>query len=99
MIIIAPIFLLLLGLSCILLVKGLHGIRVGDHPVCRRCGFDLFGQPAGTVVCGECGSSLSLPGAVVIGHRNRRTGLIAAGLFVLLPTLFAAVVIGTSRRS
>jgi len=29
-----------------LLLFGLRGRRVGDHPHCWRCGFDLFGKPA-----------------------------------------------------
>jgi hypothetical protein len=28
-----------------LLVFALRGRRVDDHPLCRKCGFDLFGKP------------------------------------------------------
>ena len=27
---------------------GLRGKRLGDHPVCAACGYDLFGQPPGS---------------------------------------------------
>jgi hypothetical protein len=84
------IFLLPLGLAATLIVRGVRGYRVGDHPVCSRCGFDLFGQPTGTVICGECGRSLAVPRSVLIGHHQRRPTFIAAGLVILLPMLFAA---------
>ena len=82
------VFLLPLGLAGTLIVRGVRGFRVGDHPVCRRCAFDLFGQPIGTIVCGECGSSLTIPGSVLIGHRQRRPTFVVAGLIILLPILF-----------
>jgi hypothetical protein len=84
------IFLLPLGLSASFIFRGLRGFRVGDHPICRRCAFDLFGQPVGTVICGECGSPLSQPNSVLIGHHQRRKGLILAGIFILIPVLLTA---------
>jgi cytochrome c-type biogenesis protein CcmH/NrfF len=41
-----PLLLLLLGV--LLVVRGMRGRAVDDHPICRRCGFDLFGRPEGS---------------------------------------------------
>src|SRR5690349_6074803 len=51
-----PAATLLLGV--VLLALGLRGRRVGDHPYCRRCGFDLFGLPPAHPACPECGADL-----------------------------------------
>ena len=61
-----------------LLAVGLRGRRTDDHPVCRRCGYDLTGGPADR--CPECGGDLSRRRAVRVGHRRRRPTLIAAAL-------------------
>ena len=76
-----------LGIS--LLRRGLRGRRVGDHPVCGKCGFDLFGLPKDQAKCPECGNDLSSPRAVQTGHRVRRMPLVYAGSALLL--LFALV--------
>src|SRR3954467_8495060 len=72
----------LLGLW--LLVRGLRGGRVGDHPRCRACGFDLFGLPSGRGRCTECGADLSRPRASVTGVRRRRPGMLAIGATLFL---------------
>src|SRR4051812_25169022 len=63
---------------------GWRGGRVGDHPACRRCGFDLFGRPEGSRVCPECGTDLERPRATVAGVRTRRPSLLLAGAAVAL---------------
>lgn len=63
------------GLSLALTLIALRGRRVDDHPICRRCGFDLFGRPAESNVCSECGADLAKRKAVRIGRRERRRGL------------------------
>jgi ribosomal protein L37E len=50
--------------------RGLRGVRLDDHPLCRRCGYDLYGAPAGTTTCTECGADLARPRAMKIGHRR-----------------------------
>jgi len=71
----------------VLLVRGLRGHRVGDHPVCARCGYDLFGLTPETTTCPECGADRMRPGAVRIGRRQRRRGSIIAGVILLLLAL------------
>ncbi len=78
-------------LIVVLLTAGLRGRRTDDHPLCRRCGFDLTGRAARTTVCGECGADLSPARAIRIGHRVRRRGLIAGGAGL---GMAAAVVLG-----
>src|SRR5688572_29100978 len=43
--------ILVLIAATVLLIAGLRGRRVDDHPLCRRCGFDLVGSPRESVVC------------------------------------------------
>jgi hypothetical protein len=90
-----PILLLALGIA--VLVRGLRGRRMDDHPICRKCGFDLIGRPAGSDRCPECGSDLDRPHAIQDGRRVRQRGLIATGsfliLFVLANAIFAAWVV------
>ena len=79
------------GLALTLL--GLHGRVAGDEPRCRRCGFDLRGNPAAEV-CGECGAALTRPDATRTGRRVRRPRLLAGGLALLLPAVLLGGVIG-----
>lgn len=76
---------LLLGIG--LMSVGLRGRRVGDHPYCRRCGFDLFGKPDSTPRCGECGADLQRPRATVIGQRRRRVFPLILGVLFCLAGL------------
>src|SRR5688500_12979417 len=75
---------LLLVAAAALLRVGLRGRRVDDHPVCRKCGFDLFGLPPEASNCPECGALLREGKAVRVGNRQRRGGMLAAGLVILL---------------
>jgi len=60
------------------------GKRVGDHPYCRKCGFDLFGKPEQSTRCSECGAELSQKRAVVIGVRVRGYKWLAASVFLFI---------------
>ena len=66
-----------------LLIWSWRGRRVGEHPHCRRCGFDLFGNPAANR-CGECGADLTRRRAVAVGLRRRRPLVAATALFLAL---------------
>lgn len=76
--------LLLLFIAPFLIWFGIRGRRVGDHPYCRRCGFDLFGRSKNTTQCSECGANLNARRAMVIGERRRRPIPIFVGLILLL---------------
>lgn len=87
----AMIPLLIIGL--LLLVKGRQGKPIDDHPLCRRCGFDLIGIPRESDRCSECGADIRAPGAIRIGHRRRRPILSLTG--GLIVGLFAAALVTT----
>jgi len=70
---------------------GWRGKRVGDHPVCRRCDFDLFGLPDRHPACPECGAHLSRNSAIATGRRRRRPVPLAIGVSILTPAAVGAV--------
>lgn len=74
--------LLLVGLATIAL--GWRGRVIDDHPHCRGCGFDLFKLYPAAATCPECGRALHRHGAVRIGGRAKRRGVIAAGAVLLV---------------
>ena len=76
---------------------GWRGRRVGDHPICRRCGFDLFGLPQGVTNCSECGADLSAPSAVRVGHRRKRGRVLAAGVLLVLLAGSLTALLGIAR--
>ena len=79
------VLLALLGLAgIVLLALGLRGRRVGDHPHCRRCGFDLIARPAGSMKCPECGSDLTRPHSTQTGLKRRRPVPLLAGAVMML---------------
>ncbi len=80
----ATVALLVAG---VLFVAGLRGQRIDDHPLCRRCGYDLTGKSADTTQCGECGSDLTAPKAIQLGHRVRRRGLVCLGIVLAVPSI------------
>lgn len=51
-----------------------RGRRIDDHPLCRKCGFDLTGRPETSRLCPECGRDVTLPRAIRVGHRRKRAG-------------------------
>ncbi|MDB5353693.1 MAG: hypothetical protein JWN24_146 [Phycisphaerales bacterium] len=84
----------LLLVSLALLALGIRGRRTDDHPVCRRCGFDLFGKPPESTRCSECGADLNRRRAVRLGNRARRPLVILLALPLLLAV---ACSLGTLR--
>lgn len=65
-----------------LVMFGRRGKRINDHPVCRRCGFDLIGHDPRPPRCPECGAELTKVRAVRTGARRRRTVPYIAGLLL-----------------
>ncbi len=88
-----------LAAGAFLLRRGWRGTRADDHPVCRRCGFDLFGAPTDSKRCPECGVDLARPGAVRDGNRRRQPRLMTAGAVAILFSLVAAGSIGWKEYS
>lgn len=83
-----------IALGAVLVVIGLRGRRINDHPICRFCGFDLEGVVPGGVTCPECGAGLKRERAVRIGQRRRRPVVIAVGsAAALLPASLIGVVL------
>lgn len=73
---------------------GVRGRRINDHPVCRRCRFDLHGVYPGTVTCPECGSGLKGKRALRTGVRVARRGPIILGSMMLgVAVLLVAAVV------
>jgi ribosomal protein L37E len=62
---------------------GMRGRRVDDHPICRKCGFDLFGRPEGSTRCAECGADTTRPRATRSGRRVRRRWAVVLGAMML----------------
>src|SRR5437763_1208955 len=83
--IILPATLLLLAIVAIFIAR--RGRRMDAHPVCRRCGFDLFGHGADAARCPECGSDLHAKRAVRIGNRVGSPALLIASSVVLLHSI------------
>lgn len=87
-------FLSLLAPAIALLVAGWRGRPVDDHPVCRRCRFDLSGAPPGGTNCPECGADVTRPRAVRVGNRVRRWGMLAVAVPLLLVALGPPAMVG-----
>src|SRR5438552_5497377 len=80
-----------------LLVIGVRGRRVGDHPHCRRCGFDLFGLPNTSSRCPECGANLTVRRSTVTGARRSRSFSLGIGLLLALLSITFATIAAIAR--
>lgn len=76
--------MVLVVVGLVLLVRGVRGRRVNDHPVCRNCRFDLVGVYPASQTCPECGADLVPTKAVRRGVRRKRRGSLAAGLVLFV---------------
>ena len=68
----------------LLLIRGWRGRKVGDHPHCRGCEFDLYGLPPDAASCPECGQNIATPQATLRGAKQRGRKMIAIGLVLLI---------------
>src|SRR5205085_4891342 len=72
-----------IGASALVAWFAHRGSRMDDHPLCRRCGFDLFGKPEESLVCSECGASLKRRRSIRLGRREPCRRLLTLALLVL----------------
>ena len=94
MILFFPLLILTLALligGIWMIAAGVSGRRVGTHPHCSVCGFDLFGRPADSERCSECGSDLRRHGSYHIGALQRRPAMAWGGAAMVLATVGASV--------
>lgn len=76
--------------STLIVLLAWRGRRIDDHPLCRRCRFDLSGiERRAESRCPECGGGLDGPRAVRIGNRRRRGWQVVASAMLLLVVLGA----------
>ena len=90
----------ILGLLLLITIAGVtlsiwawRGKRIDDHPICRKCGFDLFGRPK-VMTCPECGVILDSVRGVRQGNRQRRSVALTAGSALLLLAIGSGGVFG-----
>lgn len=87
-----------------LLATGLRGRRLDDHPICRKCRFDLVGVWPGRETCPECGAGIADARARRVGNRRRSRWLITVGAGLLamggvpLATLVLSMLIGPAAN-
>lgn len=68
--------LVVVGIGAVLaFLYGFRAKQIDNHPICRRCGYDLFGLGKDHRLCPECGAVLQLARAIRIGHRTRHKPL------------------------
>lgn len=88
--VLATLIILLIGLSgVVLLAIGLRGRAIDDHPVCRKCGYDLTGIFPESKKCPECEADVSADRNVRIGNRVRSRFLIGTAAVLLLFSIVA----------
>jgi hypothetical protein len=72
--------------TIILIAWAWRGRRVDDHPLCRKCGFDLSGKPPDSDKCSECGISLQSRRSIRVGNRAARRRTLLAALTLAFPS-------------
>lgn len=76
----AGLIFFLLGVTGLVLVAGIYGPRRDDHPLCIKCGHDLFGSYPNAKRCAECGADVTSRRSVRLGNRRRRPALIVLAI-------------------
>jgi hypothetical protein len=79
--------LIVVAIGAIAFWFGIRGRRMGNHPTCKRCKFDLFGLPETSMACPECGADLRNAKAACVGRRVRRPRIIWMSCALLVPGL------------
>jgi hypothetical protein len=78
----APIVALIASLMLRAIAR--RGRQGDEHPVCRKCRFDLFGRPDTSERCPECGADIRAPRAIRIGNRDARRRLLVISRFMIV---------------
>jgi hypothetical protein len=84
--------------AAVLVVVGWRGRRIDNHPICRKCGFDLFGIIPDAESCPECGVPLTFSTIDRRGRRARSSRLVLVGV-ALLMTCMGLVAVSLSTVS
>ena len=83
----------------VMFLRGRRGRQIDTHPLCAKCGYDLFGKPVDSHICPECGAIIASKFSVRIGNRQPRPRLIYGGLALsLLSVLLAWATITATTR-
>ncbi|QQE10679.1 FlxA-like family protein [Planctomycetota bacterium] len=82
------IFLLFVYLA----IRSIQGKRVDDHPLCRKCKYDLIGTPTPYSFCSECGYSLMTSKHISIGNRKKQPYRAAVFTFFAILSLLPVTV-------
>lgn len=91
------LFLAALLTGIVLFAIGWRGKRIDDHPLCRRCRYDLVGTVELPAKCPECGSALNNPRATRLGNRRRRRAMLTVGIVISLSSLTGGGLLGWSK--
>lgn len=89
---------MLFAVAIIMLLAGLRGRKLDEHPVCRGCGFYLVGMYPGGERCPECGKALD-ERSVRIGRRERRRALMIGGAILATAMLLPLIGLGAASAS
>ena len=73
-----------LGIGIGLLAWGWRGRAIDDHPLCRKCRYDLTTVYPDRPACPECGADTTVDGAVRFGHRRKRSAPLWVGVVLIL---------------
>ena len=87
---------ILLGAGLILWRIGKFGKRIDRHPICRKCGFDLYGSYRLDYTCSECGARTFPPDGIRVGNRREVAWLVYGGVFLLILGVCGAFVAAPS---
>ncbi|QQE10678.1 hypothetical protein JD969_14370 [Planctomycetota bacterium] len=82
-IILAVFFLIFLYLA----LRSFRGVPIDEHPLCRKCKYDLIGNPPPYTTCPECGHYISDSSQIVTGNRKRKPVMTTFYLLLALLTI------------